>query len=344
VSEPNSLLQTLAEAVADGSPVNWGDAESTARTDEERRAIAQLRGLAMLQDAARAQTLSWGPLEIKHEIGRGTFGIVYRAWDPRLDREVALKLLHEADGDSRDAAAVVAEGRLLARIRHPNVVVVHGADTHDKRIGVWMEFITGATLKGLLQQQGPLGASEAAVIGRDLCSAVAAVHKQGYLHRDIKAQNVMREAGGRIVLMDFGAGGASADDDASLTGTPAYLAPEVMAGGTHSPQSDIYSLGVLLYHLVSGQFPVVGASLDEMRGVHARGEAVPLRDGRPDLPEAFIRVVERATAANPALRPRSAGAFEELLNEAVSGERVSHEAARSPAPARRPCCRPRGPC
>ena len=321
MSEPSSLLQTLAEAVADGSPVNWDDAESTARSDEDRRAIAQLRGLAILQDAARAHTLSWGPLEIKHEIGRGTFGIVYRAWDTRLDREVALKLLHEADGDSRDAAAVVAEGRLLARIRHPNVVVVHGADTHDKRVGVWMEFITGATLKELTEQQGPLGASEAAVIGRDLCSALAAVHKQGYLHRDIKAQNVMREAGGRIVLMDFGAGGAivpALGAEAPLAGTPAYLAPEVLAGEPPTVRSDLYSLGVLLFHLVSGSFPVSAQSMNALRDAHARKERLLLRDLRPDLPEGFVRAVDRATAPEPSDRPASAGALQALLDETLS--------------------------
>ena len=328
-------LFALAEAIADGSRVDWDLAESSAGDGRHRRVVQQLRRLADLSAAARAHSPTWGPFTIRGEIGGGTFGAVYRAWDPRLEREVALKLLHQSD-DASAEATVIREARLLARVQHPNVVTVYGADVVDGRVGIWMELIEGRTLKDILKSDGPFGAHEAALIGRDVCRALAAVHREACVHRDVKAQNVMRQAGGRIVLMDFGAGGASADDDASLTGTPAYLAPEVMAGGTHSPQSDIYSLGVLLYHLVSGQFPVVGASLDEMRGVHARGEAVPLRDVRPDLPEAFIRVVERATAANPALRPRSAGAFEELLNEAVSGERVSHEAARSPAPARRP--------
>ncbi len=321
MSEPNSLIQTLAEAVADGSAVDWPHAESSARTDEERRAIAQLRGLAQLQDAARGHTLAWGPLEIKSEIGRGTFGVVYRAWDTRLDREVALKLLHDADGQSRDAAAVVAEGRLLARIRHPNIVVVHGADAHDGRIGLWMEFITGATLKELLEQQGPFGASEAAVIGRVLCSALAAVHKQGYLHRDIKAQNVMREAGGRIVLMDFGAGGAivpAAGSDTLLAGTPAYLAPELLAGEPPSVRSDLYSLGVLLFHLVSGAFPVTALSLHALRDAHTEKRRLLLRDLRPDLPEPFVRAVDRATAPEPSDRPGSAGALQALLEEALS--------------------------
>jgi eukaryotic-like serine/threonine-protein kinase len=322
VPEPSSLLQTLAEAVADGSVVDWDEAESSAATDEERSAVAQLRGLARLQAAAREHTLAWGPLEIRSEIGRGTFGIVYRAWDTRLDREVALKLLHLEDGTARDTAAVVAEGRLLARIRHPNIVVVHGADTHDQRIGLWMEFITGSTLKELLDEQGPFGPNEAALIGRDLCSAVAAVHKQGYLHRDIKAQNVMREAGGRIVLMDFGAGGSivpPAGLDAPLAGTPVYLAPEVLAGGPPTVQSDLYSLGVLLFHLVSGAFPVTAPSLQALHEAHRQKRRLLLRDLRPDLPEAFVRAVDRATAPEPSDRPASAGALQALLERTLAG-------------------------
>ena len=307
----------LAGAIADGVQVDWDLAESSAGNARQRQVVQQLRRLADLTAAARATETTWGPFTIRGEIGAGTFGAVYRAWDPRLEREVALKLLHTA-GDAQAEATVIREARLLARVQHPNVVTVHGADVVDGQVGIWMELIEGRTLKDILQESGPFGAHEAAVIGRDVCRALAAVHRLDCVHRDVKAQNVMRQAGGRIVLMDFGAGGARTDDNDRLAGTPAYLAPEVLAGGSHTTQSDLYSLGVLLYHLVSGRFPAVAGSLDELRGVHARGETVPLRDVRPDLPEAFVRVVERATAPNPAVRPRSAGAMEEQLGEALA--------------------------
>src|SRR5207244_2811767 len=103
-------------------------------------------------------------------------------------------------------ASVIDEGRLLARIRHPNVVTVHGADRIDGRVGLWMEYIHGRTLERSLAEQGPFSAPEAGEIGIQVCRALAAVHQAGLLHRDIKAQNVMREDGGRLVLMDFGAG------------------------------------------------------------------------------------------------------------------------------------------
>jgi eukaryotic-like serine/threonine-protein kinase len=325
-------LFALAEAIADGNQIDWDLAESSAGDSRQRLVVEQLRRLAAMSAAARAHSPTWGPFPIRGEIGGGTFGGVFRAWDPRLEREVALKVLHRAH-DAASEAAVIGEARLLAKVQHPNIVTVYGADVVDGQVGIWMELIDGRTLTDILRSDGPFGAHEAALVGRDVCRALAAVHRQDCVHRDVKAQNVMRQAGGRIVLMDFGAGGAAAEAGAKLAGTPAYLAPEVMAGGTHSRQSDIYSVGVLLYHLVSGRFPVVGASLEDLRGEHARGEAVPLRDVRPDLPEAFIRVVERATAPNPALRPRSAGALEELLNDALSGDRASPASA--PVPGQR---------
>ena len=112
---------------------------------------------------------------------------------------------------------MIQEARLLARVRHPNVVTVYGVDRNENAVGLWMELVEGLTLKQVLSVRGVLGAQEAALIGIDLCRAVAAVHKAGLLHRDIKVQNVMREAGGRIVLMDFGAGEIRAEASSGIT-------------------------------------------------------------------------------------------------------------------------------
>ena len=330
-SQEDGLLQ-LAGAVADGSAIDWAHAESSAEAGAERDVIRQLRQLAGVRAAARAQGAAWGALEIRGEVGKGSFGTVYRAWDTRLEREVALKLL-DAGRAASSATTVIKEGRLLAQIRHPNVVTVYGADAVEGRVGLWMEFGSGRTLKEIVQEHGPFGAHEAAIVGRDLCRALAAVHKAGFVHRDIKAQNVMREAGGRTVLMDFGAGEAANTVETSpLSGTPAYLAPEVLAGGAPSIHSDLYSLGVLLYFLVSGEFPVTGSSLDEIRAKHAAGRGTPLRDVRPELPAAFLRAVDRATAPNPADRPETAGAMAALLDSALDLERAEALAAEAPVP------------
>ncbi len=263
---------------------------------------------------------SWGPLRILSEIGRGSFGHVVKAWEPRLQREVALKLLDGVPATSEEA--VVAEARLLAQIRHDNVVTVYGADCYDGKVGFWMEYIEGRTLWQMHNQHGAFGSQEALLVAVDLCHALAAVHRAGFVHGDVKAQNVMRQVGGRIVLADFGAArlAETAVPRRPLTiVTPHYAAPEVLLGLPSTAQSDLYSLGVLLCYLVTGQFPVSGATVEEFRVAHASGRRTLLRDVRPDLSPSFIRVVNTATAALPEERPESAGALEELIERALGG-------------------------
>jgi serine/threonine protein kinase/Flp pilus assembly protein TadD len=349
---PNDVedrLTPLTAAVADGVDVDWADAESTALNPTERAMILQLRALARLaavfrsQAAPNAATLpetavsepnahresppdtgnglpleSWGHFKIRSQIGSGSFGTVFRAWEPGLEREFALKVLHSKSLTRDDAA--LKEARLLARIRHHNVVTIFGVDCFDSRVGFWMELVNGRTLKAVLNDQGPFSAQEAMVFGLDLCRALAAVHQAGFIHRDVKAQNVMREEGGRIVLMDFGAATVAkvgAYPTVDVKGTPLYLAPEVFHGAAPSVQSDLYSLGVLLYYLVSGEFPVAGNSLDDIRMAHLEGRRRSLRDARADLPAAFVRIVDDATAVLPGQRPASAGIMEAWLEHAV---------------------------
>jgi TolB-like protein len=321
-------LMQLATALADGERVDWVDAESSAATPEEQRMIEQLRVVAKLaavhrgpagQPAPEQATLAprpvpshWGSLELRHEIGHGTSGAVYLAWDPALERDVALKILRKTGAST----AVIQEGRLLAKVRHPNVVAVYGVDEFDGEVGFWMELVQGLTLKQVLATHGVLGAQEAAVIGIDVCRAVSAVHKAGLLHRDIKAQNVMREAGGRIVLMDFGAGEVRAEGAGSsrrTIGTPLYFSPELFDGAPASIASDVYSIGVLLYHLVTLRYPVEGNTMDAVEAAHATGRRTPVTDVRPDLPPLFARVIERALEPDPARRCRSVGAMQQDL-------------------------------
>ena len=237
---------------------------------------------------------------------------MHLAWDPRLEREVALKILHR----SPRSASVIREGRLLASIRHPNVVNVYGVDEFDDAVGLWMELVDGLTLKQTLQQRGVFGGAETALIGTDRAGRWRQVHKAGLVHRDIKAQNVMREAGGRIVLMDFGAGEVRARQGDPLrrpTGTPLYLAPEVLGGQPATAVSDIYSIGVLLYHLLTMRYPVEGSTIAELESAHASRRATPISDLRPDLPAGVVQVIERALDPDPARRPRSAGAMQQEL-------------------------------
>lgn len=361
-------LLAIARAISSGLPVDWGSADSNV-SDATMRAIvrelkvvaeiAELHGtlgppdadvsvwdsIAQSSGAAEEPTATaveearlpaWGPLLLVERVGRGAFGEIYRAWDRRLQRQVALKLLRPRAGDERDSvgASVIEEGRLLARVRHANVVSVYGTDRIDGRVGVWMEFVRGRTLERVLRDQGPFSSHEATLVGRDLCRALSAVHHAGLLHRDVKAQNVMREDGGRIVLMDFGTGRESDEADrvtgSDFAGTPLYMAPEVLALKPAAVASDLYSLGVLLFHLVTGSYPVEGRTLREVRRAHADESRPSLRDRRPEIDAAFAKVVEHALDPDPSRRYGSAAEMESALAACVrprSAHRVAWIAA-----------------
>jgi eukaryotic-like serine/threonine-protein kinase len=323
-------LVELASAISSGVPVEWQDVLNKISAGGNAEVFDDLRLIEAIAQFHRDSTTPsppvvsgdrWGHFVLLEPIGTGSFATVYRARDTKLDCEVAVKLLRPPSGVVLDEAKVLAEARRLARVRHPNVVSVYGADYIDGQVGIWMEFVKGRTLADALKAQGSFGAPETALIGLDVCRALAAVHRAGLLHGDLKAQNVMREQGGRTVLMDFGTGKdlvATNDTTTVITvndfaGTPLYLPPEVFAGASRSKAVDIYSLGVLLYHLLTGGFPVDGKTSDDVREAHARGDRHHLRDVRPDLSDAFVAIVEHALAIDPLRRFGTIGAFEQEL-------------------------------
>lgn len=253
---------------------------------------------------------SWGDFQLLERVGHGGYGEVYRAWDPHLQREVALKLLIDARNDEETYQTILHEARTVANVRHPNIVSVFGVDRRDGRVGFWTDFIHGQTLSSLLQTQGPFASREAALIGIDICKALGAVHGAGLVHGDIKAQNVMREEGGRIVLIDFGQ--SELLNRRVSGGSPGYMAPELIQGQQASVATDVYATGVLLFHLVTNGFP----DKPEAR----------LLDHRPDVLDRFSRIVESAIQEDPKKRPATVGVLAASLSEAI---------APPPAPARK---------
>jgi len=323
-------LEVLAGAVADGDRIDWdalGDttAELAALRDLDslRRAFRSVAGAAESGTGAPPEPVRfvWGHLRVLEPIGSGSWGEVYRAFDPLLQREVALKLWRtDTPGSGPGRRRTLHEARLLARIRHPNVVTVHGVDTHEQRAGLWTDLVRGETLEAALAERGPLSAEEAALVGIDLCRALAAVHASGLVHGDVKTANVLREHGGRIVLTDFGAGSetTSGRPQPAACGTPLATAPEVLRGEPPSSAADIYGLGVLLYRLVTGRYPFTGGSVAELARRQAEGRPARLTDLRPELPPGFAAVVERALAPVPSQRYASAGEMERSLSRLVS--------------------------
>lgn len=302
-------LADLAGLVLDGTAVDW-DAADAHVSPEVVPVVRQLQSIAAIARAHGAELpASWGPLRVLEAVGHGASGDVYRAWDSRLDREVALKMLDRSRSASQ-ASSIIDEGRRLARVRHPNVVTVYGAERIDDRIGLWMEFIDGRTLHQLVtEDRRRFAAPEIAAIGQTLCGAVGAVHAAGLLHRDIKAQNVMMARDGRVVLMDFGSGRDRDAPGASLAGTPLYLAPEVLNGAGPSVQSDIYALGVLLFFLLTGTYPVTGKDLAALRTAHEGGARRSLKALAPGTPGRLARAIERAIEPDPASRHRDVAAL-----------------------------------
>jgi serine/threonine protein kinase/Tfp pilus assembly protein PilF len=325
-------LVDAAARIADGQPVDWAVVTPTLSSDRERAIADELEQIARIAGGHRqlhqllpasedtetepvTTRARWGRLDLLNIVGTGSYGTVYRAWDTRLERLVALKLFHAAPNPQ----TVMQEGRMLARIRHEHVVTVYDADVIDGVAGIWMELVHGRTLDQILKTQGPIEPREAAGIGADVASALVAIHGAKLLHCDVKAQNVVREVGGRVVLMDFGAGRVMPDalDEkaiASVTGTPRYMAPELFQMGAIATRAtDVYSLGVLLYYLVSGRFPVEGKSANDLREAHREGRVTRLQEACPDLLPSYVALVDQALDRDPAKRPPSASAIQTAL-------------------------------
>lgn len=255
--------------------------------------------------AASQERTKWGPFQLMQRIGKGAFGEVYRAWDPVMERDVALKLLLPRDLNAEQQyAEVVAEARALARVRHPGVVAAYGVDRHDGRVGFWSDFVRGRTLQRIVETGGPLPAKEVAGIGIAVCEALAAVHGEGLLHRDIKASNCMRDENGRVLLMDFG---LSQDlrHAADLAGTPNYMAPELLAGQPATVQCDLYALGVLLWFLCTGAYPT-----DQTAGT-------------PAIPAPLAQVIRKAIEKDSSQRWVSAARMGEALTTAEANLKSS---------------------
>jgi tetratricopeptide (TPR) repeat protein len=261
MKRPRDPLLRLARRIA------AGESPAAAELDDVEPGSARgMRRVAALARALRPDAPSgttWGHLQRLMLAGSGSFGDVYRAWDPTLDRSVALKLRRsDAPGAIFSGRDFVAEAQRLARVRHPHVLAVHGAGYHDDRAGLWTDWIEGETLRDRLRRKIRLTPPAWLALARDLAGALAAVHEAGIVHGDISAGNVMLDRRGHALLMDFGAGFSSDEDAQPLSaGTPRYLAPEALRGDAVGSAADVYALGVLLHQAACGEFPAHDAGL-----------------------------------------------------------------------------------
>ena len=299
---PGNPLEKLAARIADDEPVDWRSAAEKTTTDPILAGLRELEQVAHGfrhaqisngKDTPRSSRFKFGTLTVIEPIGSGSQGEVWRAYDPLLDLQVALKLRKIESGAL--SHQFLEEARHLARVRQANIVSVYGAAVHDGRAGIWTELIRGTSLAELLARHGPFPVEEVRAIGVDLCHALAAVHRHGLVHGDIKLENVMREVSGRIVLMDFGAARELDRAHSSvISGSLHYLAPEVLRGESPSVSSDLYALGVLLFRLLTGEYPYRAATLADLMQAQDTQKRVSLGELRKDTP-AWLAQIGRAS-------------------------------------------------
>jgi len=256
-----------------------------------------------------------GRYVLREVIGRGGMGAVYRAWDPVLEREVALKVIHPHQSWSeRNRQRFATEAKSLARLAEPHVVHIFDVDLEGRIPHLVMEYVAGRNLRQVIDQDGPQTLTKVIDCAGQTLAGLAAAHAAGLTHRDLKPGNVLLSTSGVYKLVDFGL--AHRDDSAhdltrsgELIGTLRYLPPEVASGASASPAGDVYALGLTLYELATGRHPVAGEQIDVVTALRLIGTPVPsLSTMLPNLPADLDAWFARVLAHNPAQRFPDAGA------------------------------------
>jgi len=297
-----------------------------------------------------------GHYEILEVVGSGGFGVVYKAFDCQLQRVVAIKALSRSLAASATARKrFEREAIAAAAVNHEHVVNIYAVDSSGPVPFLVMEFVAGVSLEQNLKQDGPLGLKEILRIGLQIAEGLAAAHKQGLVHRDVKPANILLENGvQRVKITDFGL--ARLVDDASLTqtgliaGTPSFMSPEQARGEAVDHRCDLFSLGSVLYAMCTGQSPFKGSSSLAVLKRVCEEEPRPIRDLNPDIPEWLCEIVGKLHAKQPAERYQSAVEVAELLNDRLAalqqpagsdcGSRIADRGSRICFGRRRDACGP----
>jgi serine/threonine protein kinase/tetratricopeptide (TPR) repeat protein len=271
---------------------------------------------------------------LERELGHGGMGVVYLARDTTLDRPVAVKVVHpDLAVHSSISERFLAEARMIAKLRHPNIVGVHTAGEATGLLFYVMDYVPGESLRHRLLRDGRLPIEEAQRIVADLADALNAAGEAGLVHRDVKPENILLDkASGRALLVDFGIARVMAGEpDGTRTaqgvavGTPTYMSPEQAAGDAVDPRSDLYSLGVVAYEMIAGHPPFRGDSAASVASKHLAERAAPLERARADAPPALVRAVNRALEKEPGHRWQTGAEF----RRAVLGDVATPASRRS---------------
>ncbi|MFD5204338.1 Stk1 family PASTA domain-containing Ser/Thr kinase [Streptomyces sp. NPDC058375] len=275
-----------------------------------------------LQDPLVGQLLD-GRYRIEARIAVGGMATVYRAVDTRLDRVLALKVMHPALAvDVAFVERFIREAKSVARLAHPNVVAVFDQGAEGAYVYLAMEYVAGCTLRDVLRERGALQPRAALDILEPVLAALGAAHRAGFVHRDMKPENVLIGDDGRVKVADFGlvrAVGTATDTTGSLLGTVSYLAPEQIEHGTADTRSDVYACGVVLYEMLTGAKPYTGENAAQVIYQHLNSDVPAPSAVVPGLPVALDSLVASATARNPEVRPHDAVLLLAETREARAG-------------------------
>jgi len=246
------------------------------------------------------------------ELGRGGMGTVYRARDVMLDRDVAVKVLSESGLGTEGRERMLREAQAIAKLNHPNIVQVHDAGQLDGTPFIVMEFVEGESLRDRPPQDFP----RIIEVARQICAALEHAHQNGIIHRDLKPENVILGSDGSAKLMDFGLARSVASrltTEGEITGTVFYLAPELALGQDFDGRADLYSLGVMLYELTTGELPFSKGDPLTVISQHIHASPVPPRSKNPKIPPLLEQLVLQLLGKTPADRPESASALHKIL-------------------------------
>jgi len=257
--------------------------------------------------------------QLLERIGTGGMADVFRARDLMLERSVAIKILHETYSDDQAFQdRFKQEARAAANLSHPNIVTVHDFGFDHDQLFIVMEYIPGKDLKTILRQRGRYSVEEAIPLIVQACAGIGYAHRAGLVHCDIKPHNMIVTPDGRLKVTDFGIARALStimpDERADVVwGSPQYFSPEQAVGEAPSPASDVYSLGVVLYEVLTGALPFTAPSSEELARMHLEENPIPPSEYVPDIPTALEEIVMKVLSKEPAARYRTADQLGRVL-------------------------------